>query len=100
MNVQFERRQWRDDAFALPGPFSDSKLPPTQSTLLMEKGGGGVLIWGRAMGIGPHNRGTDNVLPSPDKGNDELFDALRPALEELAGLQISRHRETNDLLLL
>jgi hypothetical protein len=56
---------------------------------------------GGAMGIGPHNRGTDNV-PSPDRGDDELFDALRPALEELAGLQTdqSPHRETSDLLLL
>jgi hypothetical protein len=54
------------------------------------------------MSSGPHNRGADNVLPSPHKDDDEFFDALRPALEEVAGLQTdeSPHRETNDLLLL
>jgi hypothetical protein len=41
MNGQFERPQRRDDVFAPPGPFSDSKLPPNQSTLFMEKGGKG-----------------------------------------------------------
>ena len=54
------------------------------------------------MGIGPHNRGADDVLPSPNRGDEEFFDAVRPALEEFAGLQTdeSPHRETNDLLLL
>jgi hypothetical protein len=83
-------------------------LPPTQSTLFMEKGGGCVVIWEFAMSIGPHNkqnlllRGADNVLPSPHRGDDEFFDVLGPALEEVAGLQRdeSPHQETNDLLLL
>jgi hypothetical protein len=54
------------------------------------------------MSIGPHNRDADNLLPSPHRGDDEFFDALRPAREEDAGLQRdeSPHRETNDLLLL
>ena len=60
------------------------------------------------MSIGPYNkqnlplRGADNVLPSPHRGDDEFFDVLGPALEEVAGLQRdeSPHQETNDLLLL
>jgi hypothetical protein len=66
----------------------------------MEKGGRGVLIWEFAMSIGPHD--ADNGPPSPHGGDDEFSDALRPALEEVAGLQRdeSPHRETNDLLLL
>ena len=74
----------------------------------MEKGGGCVVIWEFVMSIGPHNkqnlllRGADNVLPSPHRGDDEFFDGLGPALEEVAGLQRdeSPHQETNDLLLL
>jgi hypothetical protein len=68
----------------------------------MERGGGGRPDLGGVMGIGPHNRGADDVLPSPDRGDEEFFDAVRPALEEPAGLQTdeSPHRETNDLLLL
>jgi hypothetical protein len=74
----------------------------------MEKGGGCVVIWEFAMSIGPHNkqnlllRGADNVLPSPHRGDDEFFDVLGPALEEVAGLQRdeSPHQETNDLQLL
>ncbi|SDS24642.1 hypothetical protein [Bradyrhizobium canariense] len=47
-------------------------------------------------------RGADNVLPSPHGGDDEFFDVLVRALEEVAGLQRdeSPHRETDDLLLL
>jgi hypothetical protein len=74
----------------------------------MEKGGGCVVIWEFAVSIGPHNkqnlllRGADNVLPPPHRGDDEFFDVLGPALEEVAGLQRdeSPHQETNDLLLL
>ena len=32
-------------------------------------------------------RGADNVLPSPHGDDDEFFDVLGPALEEVAGLQ-------------
>jgi hypothetical protein len=74
----------------------------------MEKGGGCVVIWEHAMSIGPHDkqdrllRGADNVLPLPHRGDDEFFDVLAPASEEVAGLQTdeSPHPETNDLLLL
>ena len=60
------------------------------------------------MGIGPHDkqncllRGADNVLPSPHRDDDEFFDVLGPALEEVAGLQgdESPHQETDALLLL
>jgi hypothetical protein len=74
----------------------------------MEKGGARVVIWEFAMSIVLLNkqnllrRGADNVLPSPHGGDDEFFDVLGPALEEVAGLQRdeSVHQETNDLLLL
>jgi hypothetical protein len=74
----------------------------------MEKGSGRVVIWELAMSIGPLNeqnlllRGADNVLPSPHGGDDEFFDVLGPALEEVAELQRdeSPHQEANDLLLL
>jgi hypothetical protein len=74
----------------------------------MEKGGGRVVIWEFAMSIRPLNkrilllRGADNVLPSPHGGDDEFFDVLGPALEEVAELQRdeSPHQEANDLLLL
>jgi hypothetical protein len=60
------------------------------------------------MSMGPHNRqnlpvrSADNVLPSPHGGDDEFFDFLVLALEEVAELQRdeSPHRETDDLLLL
>jgi hypothetical protein len=70
--------------------------------LFMEKGGRGRPNFGGAMSIGPDNRDANDVLPSPHRGDDEFFDALRPALEEAAGLQgdESPRRETNDLLLL
>jgi hypothetical protein len=69
----------------------------------MEKGGWGrTKIWEFAMN--KQNlllRGADNVLPSP-RGDDEFFDVLGPALEEVAGLQRdeSPHQGTNDLVLL
>jgi hypothetical protein len=74
----------------------------------MEKGGGRVVIWEFAMSIGPHDkqtrllRGADSVLPSQHSDDDEFFDVLGPALEEVAGLQSdeSPHQETEDLLLL
>jgi hypothetical protein len=68
----------------------------------MEKGGRGRPNLEVAMGSGPYNRDADDVLPSPDGGDEELFDALGPALEEVAGLQgdESLRRETNELLLL
>jgi hypothetical protein len=74
----------------------------------MEKGGGRVVIWEFAMSIGPHDkqtrllRGADNVQPSPHRDDDEFFDVLGPALEEVAGLQSdeSAHQETEHLLLL
>jgi hypothetical protein len=74
----------------------------------MEKGGGRVVIWEFAMSIRPLNkqnllfRGADNVLSSPHGGDDEFFDVLGPALEEVAELQRdeSPHQEANDLLLL
>ena len=60
------------------------------------------------MSMGPHNkhnllvRGADNALPSPHGGDDEFFDVLVLALEEVAGLQRdeSPHGEPDDLLLL
>jgi hypothetical protein len=47
-------------------------------------------------------RGADNVLSSPHGVDDEFFDVLGPALEEVAELQRdeSPHQEANDLLLL
>jgi hypothetical protein len=46
-------------------------------------------------------RGADNVLPSP-RGDDELFDVLGPAVEEVAALQKDEfpHQETKELVLL
>jgi hypothetical protein len=60
------------------------------------------------MSQGPHNkqnllvRGADNALPSPHGSDDEFFDFLVLALEEVAGLHRdeSPHRETDDLSLL
>lgn len=60
------------------------------------------------MNMGLHNRqnllvrGADNALPSPHGGDDEFFDVLVLALEEVAGLQRDEtpRRETDDLLLL
>lgn len=60
------------------------------------------------MSIGPQNkqnlllRGADNVLPSPHGLDDEFFDVLVLALEEVAGLQRDEapYEEANDLLLL
>jgi hypothetical protein len=58
--------------------------------------------------MGQHNkqnllvRFADNALPSPHGGDDEFFDVLALALEEVAELQgdESPHREPDDLLLL
>jgi hypothetical protein len=74
----------------------------------MEKGGGRVVIWEFAMSIGTLNkrnlllRPADNVRPSPHGGDDEFFDVLAPALQEVAEPQRdeSPHQEGYDLLLL
>jgi hypothetical protein len=58
--------------------------------------------------MGQHNkqdlsvRGADNVPPLSHGGDDEFFDVLELALEEVSGLQRdeSPHRKTDDLLLL
>jgi hypothetical protein len=60
------------------------------------------------MSMVPHNkqnllvRGVDNGLSSPHGGDDEFFDVLVLALEDIPGLQRdeSPDRETDDLLLL
>ena len=60
------------------------------------------------MSMGPHNkqnllvRDADNALPPPHGGDDEFYDVLVLALEEVAGLQRdeSPHGEPDDLLLL
>jgi hypothetical protein len=99
--------------FSRRGPFSDSKLPPTRSTLFWGKVAWGVLIWEFAMSAGPQNkqnllvRGANNALPSPHGDDNEFFDVLVLALEEVPGSQRpgyqrdeSPHRETDDLVLL
>ena len=60
------------------------------------------------MSIGSHDkqdrllRGADNVLPLPHRDDDEFFDVLGPALQEVAELQADKspHREADLLRLL
>jgi hypothetical protein len=98
-------------------PFSDSNLPSTQSRLFARKVTGARPEWGFVMSIEhPHIEfraatTADKVLPlrqdnapslaaNSPPGDDELFAALSPLLEEADGLRRndSPRQEANDFL--